>query len=102
MPRPPRGQHPPSQPGAVRNTLSVGTNAALKIEVSGENAGVVFLFRIDGTNSTLTGLVINRAVAVALLVSDHPTSAGVLLAMATIKPQHVWLLLWLTIWTVSD
>jgi hypothetical protein len=42
------------------------------------------------------------AAAIALLVSDHPTSAGVLLAMATIKPQHVWLLLWLTIWTVSD
>ena len=43
------------------------------------------------------------AAAVALLVSDHPTSAGVLLAMATIKPQHVWLLLlWLTIWTVSE
>jgi len=43
------------------------------------------------------------AVAMALLVSDRPVAAGVLLALATIKPQLVLLLLvWLTIWTVAD
>jgi len=43
------------------------------------------------------------AAAMALLVSDHAVPAGVLLAFATIKPQHVWLLLlWLMIWTLAD
>jgi hypothetical protein len=43
------------------------------------------------------------AAALALLVSDRPIAAGILLACATIKPQHVWLLLlWLTIWTLAD
>ncbi|MBI3646412.1 MAG: DUF2029 domain-containing protein [Acidobacteriales bacterium] len=43
------------------------------------------------------------AIAIALLVTDHAISAGILLALATIKPQVVWLLLfWLAIWTVGD
>ena len=43
------------------------------------------------------------AVATALLVSDCPIAAGILLAVTTIKPQLVWLvLLWLVIWTVVD
>jgi hypothetical protein len=43
------------------------------------------------------------AVAMALLVSDCPIAAGIALALATIKPQLVWLLLlWLTIWTLAD
>jgi len=43
------------------------------------------------------------AVAIALLVSDRPIPAGILLAFSTIKPQLVcWLLLWLTIWTWAD
>jgi len=43
------------------------------------------------------------AVAMAALVSNRPTAAGVVLALATIKPQLVWLLLlWLTIWTLAD
>jgi hypothetical protein len=43
------------------------------------------------------------AVAMALLVSNRPTAAGAVLALATIKPQLVWLLLlWLTIWTLAD
>ncbi|MGB8012163.1 MAG: glycosyltransferase family 87 protein [Terriglobales bacterium] len=43
------------------------------------------------------------AIAIALLVSDHAISAGVLLAFATIKPQLVViLLLWLTIWTMGN
>ncbi|MGO9864747.1 MAG: glycosyltransferase family 87 protein [Terriglobales bacterium] len=43
------------------------------------------------------------AIAIALLASDHPMAAGIALALATIKPQLVCLLLlWLTIWTVAD
>jgi hypothetical protein len=43
------------------------------------------------------------AVAAVLLTTDHPLPAGVLLALATIKPQLVGLLLlWLTLWTLSD
>lgn len=43
------------------------------------------------------------AVAIALLASDRPIPAGILLALTTIKPQLVWLLLfWLTIWTLAD
>jgi glycosyl transferase family 87 len=43
------------------------------------------------------------AVAVALLIAGHAISAGILLALATIKPQLVWLLLlWLGIWTSAD
>ena len=41
--------------------------------------------------------------AMALLVANHPILAGALLALATIKPQLVWLvLLWLLIWTAAD
>ena len=43
------------------------------------------------------------ALAVLLLINDHPAIAGVLLALATIKPQLVWLLLLcLLIWTAGD
>jgi hypothetical protein len=43
------------------------------------------------------------AIAVVLLMSDHMVAAGVVLALATIKPQLVWLLLlWLMIWTWGD
>jgi hypothetical protein len=43
------------------------------------------------------------AVAMALLASDRPIAAGILLAVATIKPQLVvLLLLWLLIWTLAD
>jgi hypothetical protein len=42
------------------------------------------------------------AIAIALLVSDRPVAAGIALALATIKPQLVCLLLlWLTIWTLA-
>lgn len=43
------------------------------------------------------------AAAMVLLVSGHQVPAGIVLALATIKPQLVWLVLfWLTIWTLSD
>jgi len=43
------------------------------------------------------------AIATALLVKDHAVAAGVLLALASIKPQLVLLLLcWLALWTMAD
>ena len=43
------------------------------------------------------------AVAMALLASDCPIAAGIGLALTTIKPQLVWLLLLcLMIWTLAD
>jgi hypothetical protein len=43
------------------------------------------------------------AVALAFLVSGYPVAAGILLALATIKPQLLWLLLlWLMVWTLAD
>jgi len=43
------------------------------------------------------------AIAMALLAFDRPIPAGILLALTTIKPQLVWLLLlWLMIWTLAD
>ena len=43
------------------------------------------------------------AIAIALLVADHAVAAGFLLALASMKPQFVFLLLfWLALWTVAD
>jgi len=43
------------------------------------------------------------AAAMALLVAGHPLTAGILLALATIKPQLVApLLLWLGLWSLGD
>ncbi len=43
------------------------------------------------------------AIAITLLVTDYPVAAGFLLALASIKPQLVLLLLcWLAIWTMAD
>ena len=43
------------------------------------------------------------ALAMALLVAGRPIAAGILLALATIKPQLVLpLLLWLGIWSLGD
>lgn len=43
------------------------------------------------------------AIALALLTSDRPMAAGFVLALATIKPQLVWLLfVWLAMWTMGD
>ena len=48
----------------------------------------------------VAGLV---AIAIALLVADYAVAAGVLLALATIKPQLVALLLvWLVAWVAAD
>lgn len=52
-----------SQPGASANTLAVGSNAVLRIEIDGTNAGTLTtgLLTIMAGGSTVRGLVINRA-----------------------------------------
>jgi hypothetical protein len=48
----------------------------------------------------IAGLV---AAAMALLVAGRPITAGILLALATIKPQLLLpLLLWLSLWSLAD
>jgi len=43
------------------------------------------------------------AVALALLAADHAVPAGIVLALAAIKPQLLFpLLLWLCLWTLAD
>ncbi len=83
----------------------VGWSAPLWVQAS------VVIFTI-GSLPVMQGLKLEQmtllvaglmAIALALLASDRPTAAGIALALATIKPQLVFLLLfWLTIWTVAD
>ncbi len=50
-----------TQSGASKNTLDQGTNAVLKIELNGEDSGPTEQgLKIRASNSTITGLVINR------------------------------------------
>ena len=43
------------------------------------------------------------AASIALLTTGWPITAGIFLALSTIKPQLVWfLLLWLALWTLTD
>ena len=50
-----------SQPGAEPNSLTTGTNAELRIELDGEDAGVASeALRIRASDCVIKGLVINR------------------------------------------
>src|SRR5215475_398330 len=49
-----------TQPGASANSLAVGTNAVLQIELSGASANSPAGLVISAGNSTIRGLVINR------------------------------------------
>jgi CSLREA domain-containing protein len=50
-----------SQPGAEPNSLTTGTNAVLRIELNGEDAGVASeALRITASECVIKGLVINR------------------------------------------
>ncbi len=62
--------------------------------------GVVQGLRLQQMGLLVASLV---ALAIALLAADFAVAAGVLLALACIKPQFVILLLaWLGIWTLAD
>src|SRR5262245_4739298 len=71
-----------TQPGASPNTLAVGDDAALKIEINGSSlAGP--LFRFSGDNSTVRGLAITHVPDAAFtfggpgpLIPNHTTIAG--------------------------
>jgi hypothetical protein len=49
-----------SQPGASRNTLAIGNNAVLRIELSGDRAGAAHGLAVNTDSVGVTGLVINR------------------------------------------
>lgn len=48
-----------TQPGASPNSLAVGNNAVLRVEINGANAGNANGLTIDASNVTIRGLVIN-------------------------------------------
>ncbi len=57
-----------SQPGAGLNTMSMGNNAVLKIEIDGTNAGTTDGLRITGSGVNIQGLVINDFVGYAVSI----------------------------------
>ena len=62
--------------------------------------GVMQALKLQQMSLVVAGLV---AFAIALLVTDQPVAAGYLLALATIKPQlMVLLVFWLAVWTLAD
>ncbi len=62
--------------------------------------GVMQGLKLQQMSLLVGGLI---AIAITLLVTDHAPAAGVLLALATMKPQFVFLLLsWLALWTLAD
>ncbi len=62
-----------TQPGATPNTLAVGDNAVIEIEIDGSLLGVFnYLLRVSASGSKVRGLVLNRAVDANIYVG--PTS----------------------------
>ena len=59
-----------TQPGASSNTLAVGNNAVLRIELNGISAGNSDGLSIRTSNSTIRGLVINRFTGSGISVSE--------------------------------
>lgn len=82
---------------------STSASTAMKISLLAltlGSLGVVQGLKLQQMSLFVAGLI---AIAITLLVADYAVAAGILLAMATIKPQLVGLLLlWLAIWTVAD
>jgi len=62
-----------TQPGSAANTLAVGDNATLEIELDGSLlTAFEELLRVSGSGSTVRGIVFNRAAAAAVYIG--PTS----------------------------
>ena len=52
-----------TQPGAKPNTAATGTNAALRVELDGSNAGPAVGLDFQAPKSTVRGLVVNRFIS---------------------------------------
>jgi CSLREA domain-containing protein len=66
-----------SQPGASTNTLAVGNNAVLRIQLDGESAGnVIAGLVIRASRCTVRGLVINRYLNDAIIIENPPSPAA--------------------------
>ncbi|HEX8204168.1 MAG TPA: VCBS repeat-containing protein, partial [Isosphaeraceae bacterium] len=59
-----------TQPGSARNTLAVGSNAVLQVELNGAGAGPGAGLTIVGGGSTVQGLAINRFNGPGILLSS--------------------------------
>jgi CSLREA domain-containing protein len=53
-----------TQPGASANTLALGDDAVLLIEIDGSLMGTGDMLRVTGSGSTIRGLVVNRVMGV--------------------------------------
>ena len=60
-----------TQPGSSPNTLAIGNDAALLVEIDGTNAGdAANGLRIHGLRATIRGLVINRFARDGIVIED--------------------------------
>ena len=67
-----------TQDDATPNSLAVGSNAVLRIEIDGSGSGSGSVLTIDTDNTTIKGLVINNSVANGIKVLSGST--GILIA----------------------
>src|SRR5215210_6889568 len=65
-----------SEPGAKPNTLAVGSDAVLKIELSGASSFSGWGLGISAPNSTVKGLVINRWPSSGVAIRDDIGDSG--------------------------
>jgi hypothetical protein len=80
-----------SAPPLIRISLLVLTLGSLAVMQG---------LKLEQMSLLVAGLM---TISIALFVADHAVAAGVLMAVASIKPQLVLLpLCWLTIWTLAD
>jgi CSLREA domain-containing protein len=59
-----------TQPGATPNTLTVGDNAQLMIEIDGTGAATGSAFFIDAAHVSVSGLILNRASGEAIRIDS--------------------------------
>lgn len=84
---------------ALRWRPSITTTATLIVLTIGSFPAVQGI-KLQQLSLVVSGLI---ALCVLLLTSGHLLLAGIMLALATIKPQLVWpLAAWLILWTISD
>jgi hypothetical protein len=85
--------------GSCSLSLSLSLQISLVLLTLGSLA-VIQGLKLQQISLMVVGLL---SVAMLLFVRDHPVAAGILLGVATIKPQLVLpLLCWLALWTFTD